>query len=283
MRGATFDHRRMAQKLFREPPDILGERGGEEKALPFLRQHRENALDVGQKPHVQHSVGLVEHEDFHAREIHGLLLEVIEKPPRRRDENLDAAMQRFLLRSDVDAAIDHRRAQREMLTVDANALRNLRRELAGRREYQRAHRMPRRRRARVCVGREELEQRQRESGGLPGACLSATHEVASFEDHRDRLGLDRGRVGVTLIGDCAQQLRHELQISERHPVETREPVTGCAGTVTVEAIPAGAGVVGVRIKAVDKCDGEYIANSLLRPANGQKVSSFQESGISSPQ
>ena len=268
----------MAQELFAEPADLLGEGRGEEQGLPCLREHREDALDVGQEPHVEHAVRLVEDEDLHLREIHRLLLEVIEKSAGRRDEDLDAAVQRLFLRGDIDAAVDHRRAQREMLAVDAHTLRHLRRELARWREDEGAHRMTRRRRARIRMGRQELEQWQGEAGGFAGSCLGATHEVAPLEDHGDRLRLDRGRVGITLIGDCAQQLRHKLQRSERHPVKTREAVAGCAGTVTVEANPAKAGV-GVGIKAVDKT-GASIARILpVRPVQGQKVSSFQESGI----
>ena len=148
-------------------------------------------------------------------EVERALLHVIEEATRRRDQDLDAAPQRLDLRVHRHAAEDLRAPQRNVLAVDADALLDLRGELARRREDQRAHRMARRRDARVRVMREPLQERQREARGLAGAGLRAAHHVAAGEHERDRLDLDRRRRGVTLLLDGLEQLRAQAQVSER--------------------------------------------------------------------
>jgi hypothetical protein len=86
------------------------------------RQQRDDALDVGQEAHVEHAVGLVEHQDRDLVEHHRLVLHVVEQPPGRRDEDLDARAQLRDLRVHVDAAVDDGAAQRQVLAVVAEAL-----------------------------------------------------------------------------------------------------------------------------------------------------------------
>ena len=61
--------------------------------------------------------------------------------PGRGDEDVDSALQLRGLRADADAAEDHHRRLLRVLAVDANAFLDLRRELARRREDQRADRL----------------------------------------------------------------------------------------------------------------------------------------------
>ena len=62
------------------------------------RQQREDAADVVDEAHVEHAVGLVEHEDLDLAQVDGLLLHVVEQAPGRGDEDVDAAAQRLDLR-----------------------------------------------------------------------------------------------------------------------------------------------------------------------------------------
>ena len=107
---------------------------------------------------------------------------------------------------DVDAAVDDGRAQVGVLAVGPERFLDLDRELAGRREDQRAHRMPRRRGARVRHRQEPLQDRQREAGGLAGAGLGAAHDVLAGEDDGDRLRLDRRGRGVAGLVHGPQQV-----------------------------------------------------------------------------
>jgi hypothetical protein len=61
---------------------------------------------------------------------------------------------------------------------------------------------------------EELQHRQREPGRLAGAGLGGAEEISACEDYGNGLRLDGGGYGVTLLGDCAEQLRREPEILE---------------------------------------------------------------------
>ena len=107
-----------------------------------------------------------------------------------------------------------------MLAVGAHALLHLDRELARGHEDEAAHRMARGRVADVGFSREQLQYRQRESGGLAGAGLRRAEQIAPGEDDGDGLRLDGGGYGVTLLGDCAEQLGCKPEILERRFDET---------------------------------------------------------------
>jgi len=59
-----------------------------------------------------------------------------------------------------------------------------------------------------------LQYRQRESGRLAGAGLRCAEEIFACEDYGNGLRLDGGGLGVTLLGDCAEQLGCEPEILE---------------------------------------------------------------------
>ena len=177
-------------------------------------QQRHDPLDVRDEAHVEHPVGLVQHEDLDLAQVDALLLDVVEQASRRGDEDLDAAAHDRQLLLDVDAAVDDRRAQVRVLAVGAEGLLDLHRELAGRREDQRAHRMPRRRRAGVRHRRELLQDRQREAGGLAGAGLGAAHHVLAGENDGDRLHLDRRGRRIAGFGHGPQQFGPQSELGK---------------------------------------------------------------------
>ena len=100
------DRRRVAQHLARERDDRRRQGRREEERLPLRRQVPQHALDVGQEAHVEHAVGLVEHEDLEALERRVGVAEVVEQAPGRRHDHVDARAERVLLRPHADAAED---------------------------------------------------------------------------------------------------------------------------------------------------------------------------------
>ena len=199
LRGVTCSAVGLAQEAARELADVVGVGRREHQVLALLRQHLEHALDVADEAHVEHAVRFVEHEDLHFGERHGALLAQVEQAARRRDQDV-AAMPRLVdLRFLGDAAEDDQRAQVAVLAVVDDALRDLRGELARRREHQRA-------RIASAAGAELLQHRQREAGGLAGAGLRAGEHVAAGEHGGNRLGLDGGGNGVALVGHGTEQL-----------------------------------------------------------------------------
>jgi hypothetical protein len=69
--------------------------------------------------------------------------------------------------------------------------------------------------ARVGLEAQDLEQRQREPGGLAGAGLGSAQKVFAGEDDGDGLRLDGGGLCVALFRDSAEQLRAKPERIER--------------------------------------------------------------------
>ncbi len=130
-----------------------------------------------------------------------LLLDEVEEPSRRRDQDVDAALQRSGLRALRNAAEDDRDVEPEPRAVGAEALRDLARKLTRRGEHEHARSA---RNARRVRGGEALEDRKREGRRLAGAGLRDAAKVAAGEDRGDCLRLDRGRDAVAFIGDGAK-------------------------------------------------------------------------------
>jgi hypothetical protein len=59
-----------------------------------------------------------------------------------------------------------------------------------------------------------LQHRQREASGLAGAGLRCAEQVAAGENDGDGLLLDRGGMGVALLGNAAEQLGPKAEILE---------------------------------------------------------------------
>ena len=83
------------------------------------------------------------------------LLHQVEQPAGRGHQDVDAARERAHLRRLADAAVDDRDREAQVPAVGAEALADLRSELARRREHQRAHRIARAlaERATACASR----------------------------------------------------------------------------------------------------------------------------------
>ena len=83
-----------------------GERRGEQRHLPLRRRLLEDALDCVDEAHVQHLVGLIEHQQRQLRELQGAPVHVIDDPPGRAHHDVHAAPQGIQLRLIALAAVD---------------------------------------------------------------------------------------------------------------------------------------------------------------------------------
>jgi multidrug resistance efflux pump len=137
----------------------------------------------------------------------------IEETTRRGNENVDAITQRLLLRVHADATEDDEVAKRQMTTVRAEALADLRGELTRRREDEAADVAVTA--ARGNVG-EALKDRQRKRGSFAGARLSETEKVATSEHVRNRAFLDGCRFLVTLGSDRLRDRRNQPELCKQH-------------------------------------------------------------------
>ena len=213
-----------------EAADVVRERRREQQVLPAGRQQVDDLADVADEAHVEEAVRLVEDEDLDAREVDGPLADVVEQAAGRGDHDLGAGTQLGGLRLEADAAVDRGRPDRAVLAVGPDALLDLDGELAGRDDDEdadgragggrgRSAALLRREVARgLAEARlvQDLDDGEDEGRGLAGAGLGAGEQVAALEDQRDRLALDRGGLGVALVGDRAKQLGREPEGIEGH-------------------------------------------------------------------
>jgi hypothetical protein len=194
-----FDEAGLMQQAVGEGLDLVREGGREQQVLALLGEHREDFLDVADEAHVEHAVGFVQHQDFHAGQIDGLLVAVVEQAARGGHEDIDALLELGDLRVDGDATEHDHRGQRQVLAVGLHRFFHLGGEFARRGEDQ-AARLAGLDVVGVGLG-QDVQDRQREAGGLAGAGLGGGEQVAAGEHQRNGLGLDRGGRGVAGFGN----------------------------------------------------------------------------------
>ena len=183
-------HRRMH---FRpgEGKNRAGHRGGEEHGLHVVAYGRPQRLDIGQEPHVQHLVRLVQHEDGHGREVEIAPPPQIDQPPGRADDHVHALLQRSELLLVGPAAVDRGDAHWGQRRRVGKIVAHLHRELAGGHNNQR----PRGAVEFLDVGvvEDTVEQRHAEAEGLAHAGPRLPDDVPAYQRPRQRQLLDRKR------------------------------------------------------------------------------------------
>jgi hypothetical protein len=199
----------VAQVALRDRRDARRHRGREERGLPLPGRLVEDRLQVLLEPHVEHLVGLVEHEHLERVEPERLPPDVVERAPRRRHHHVHAALEGADLLLHARPAVDGEHRDAEALAVLVRGLGHLHRQLARGHEHERGGAG-----APLAVGRDALQHRQREGGGLAGAGGGLAEEVAAAEQRGDRLALDRRGLLVAERGQRAHELGGEAQRRE---------------------------------------------------------------------
>ena len=162
----------------------------------LLRHQGHDALDVGDEPHVEHAVGLIDHQDIDSRQYDLATLEMVEEPAGSGDQHVNAALQELFLVAEADPADDERHGQFVVLTVSLEVLRYLVGQFAGRLDNERAgHARPR------PAHRENVDHGQGKRRGLAGAGLGNAQDIAALQDAGDGLALDRGGFLVPRVLD----------------------------------------------------------------------------------
>ena len=212
------DLRRIVHELVGELEHSKGQRGREQEGLPGLGrgQPAENPADVGDEPHVEHPVGLVEHENLDAGRRPDALLEVVDEAAWRPDQEIDGAAQGLALLRVVHAAEHDVRVEPGELPEQPRVRLDLDRELPRRGDDEGA----RRRRSPACRGRRPEEPRERcdqERRRLARPGLRLPRHVLAAKGHRQRRFLDRRRDAEPGGADALQDGTHEVELGELHP------------------------------------------------------------------
>src|SRR6266404_1839192 len=116
--------------------NFIRERSGEHERLAFLRQCFYDPANRRKKTHVEHSIGLVEHEKLDARKVGYSLVHQIDQPPRCGYDKIDPGTQRLDLRTLTHAAENRGHPQRNVFRVSASVLLDLHHQLTSRRDHQ---------------------------------------------------------------------------------------------------------------------------------------------------
>ncbi|CAH0314452.1 hypothetical protein ROS9278_05077 [Roseomonas sp. CECT 9278] len=188
----------------------LGRHGGaEEQRLADFRQHAHDALDIGDEPHVQHAVGLVDHQQLAVRHQDAAAVEQVEQPARRGDQHVDALFEHVALVVHALPADQQGVVELEVLAVFLEVLGDLERQFARRLQDQAA------RHARLGARPgQDVQHRQHEGCGLAGAGLRAAQHVPVHQDIRDGLFLDGRGVDVAGFRDGAQEFVGQAKVGE---------------------------------------------------------------------
>src|SRR5437867_4321949 len=106
--GRTADADLDRFRIFHGPLDerrnFGRDRRGKQGSVTFAWDFLNNPLHVRKEAHVQHGIGLVEHQKLDLLKIAGALLEMIEQTTRRRDDDVMAFLERLGLAAIADAA-----------------------------------------------------------------------------------------------------------------------------------------------------------------------------------
>ncbi len=224
-RSLEVDRRGLLQHLAAERGDRLRHGRAEEEGLACRRQMLQHLPDLRQEAHVEHAVGLVEHEVLEMRELRVAEAEVIEQTPRRCDDEVGSASKRVLLRPHRRATVDRRAGDRRVHGEVLEVVQNLRRQLARRRQDERARDAAR-------LVDQVMRDRQEERAGLAASGHGAGEEITPFERERNARFLNRRRPNEAELLDSLEQTRMKLERGKRQGdpfVERGEGVRAAAG------------------------------------------------------
>ena len=197
------------QEFLAEPLDLRPERGGEHQGLANARQGLDDAFDIRDEAHVEHAVGLVDHQNLDAAQHDPAPLEHVDQAAGGGDQNVGVLTERGFLQREPLATDEQRLAQAVVGAVGGEVVRDLLCELPRRRQDQAT------RHARLAGARaQDVDDRQRVGCGLARAGLGATQQVDAPQDERDALVLDRRRRLVAGPGNGGEQRLAQAEIRE---------------------------------------------------------------------
>ena len=217
-RGLRNPHlRRIALKLAGQLLQTLGVGSRKQQGLAAARGLLDNLANGVDKAHVEHPVGLIQHQAVQLVEAQGAALEVILNPARRADDDVGALFQRRCLRAEGNATaechdldIAHAAGQLAQLIGD------LARQFAGRAEYQ-------------CLTAEKARVQRRQQADAERSSFAAAggrlgDQVLTGQNRWQCLCLNRRHALVAKLGKCRQHALRQWQGIELIGSHGRRPL-----------------------------------------------------------
>lgn len=160
--------------------NLGGHRGREHDYLASLRQLFENGENIVAETHIEHAVGLVEHEERHAAEVHFAQTEMADKPSGGSYHHIGAQSQRLhllVVTVAVVASIDgHAAYILQIIAESLHGLVDLLRQFSCGTHDNTVDCLV----GEAAVG-QSAEYGQEVSGRLAGTCLGNAHDVVAVE------------------------------------------------------------------------------------------------------
>ena len=153
------------------------------------------------EPHVQHPVGLVQHEDLQLGQVQQALSVQVRQAAWRGDEDLRSGLDGVHLGLLTHAAVDDYALQGQILAIALHLLLVLNGQLPGGGQDERpdgglalfaGHRV---------LG-EPLQDGHGKGAGFSRSGASAAQHVSAFQGRGDGASLDGSRLGVSLLRQC---------------------------------------------------------------------------------
>ena len=204
LRGFDFDVLRRLQKRLRQLLNALGVGGREQQGLALFGRLLDDFADVVKKAHVQHAVGLVEHQGVQAFKRQVATLQVVHDAAGRAHHNVGAVFQRGALAAQRNAA-----AQGDHLHVILRARqapdfhRHLVGQLARGAQHHGLHRKP--------AGVEFGQERQGKGSGFAAAGFGLGDQVLPGQRGGQAGGLDGRHFQVAQLLQIGQRGRGQRQ------------------------------------------------------------------------
>ncbi len=208
LRSNLHAHRVVEQRLhqFRH---ALGHGRGEEHVLPRFRKQCGNALDLRQEAHVQHAVGLVQHQHLHVVQEDVALLQVIAQASGRGDQHLDPVLKHAPLRRQPHSAIHHPAGQAQVASELVDHGVHLNGQLTGRNKDQCAWTLAV---GHVALGHQTVQHWQHKRRRLARARLRNAQQVVPVEQFRNGFVLNRGGGVEVQFAQCLMQRGRQREL-----------------------------------------------------------------------
>ena len=181
----------------------------EEQGLAVRVAHLDDPHDIGGEAHVQHAVGLVQHQDLQVSQVRRAPLQVIQEPPRRGDEDVRIAAQAgHLLAGGAATHDDPGGEPREAGDLEEMLL-DLIGQLPGRHQDQGADAL-----ARCRLGQKALHHGQQEGDGFARPGGGGHQQVGPGDGEGDHQPLDRGRFAESQLIQAPRQGLGQIEIGK---------------------------------------------------------------------